>query len=79
MCGSHGRYVAALTPHLVVSSLAGGDGVDDTTDSYLFKAALKLKKKEEEERRKEAEQKGGGAREVAPWSRRQSQSRPAAD
>ena len=51
-------YVAALTPHLVVSSLAGGNGVDATTVSYLLKAALKLKKKEEEEeRRKEAEQK----------------------
>ena len=51
------RQSVGEAPLLVVSSLAGSDGVDDTTVSYLLKAALKLKKKEEEEeRRKEAEQ-----------------------
>ena len=56
-------YVAAPGPLLVVASLAGGDGVDATTVSYLLSVAL-AKKKEEEEKEKEKEEKERMRKEV---------------
>ena len=49
--------VAAPGPLLVVASLAGGDGVDATTVSYLLSVALAKKKEEEEKEREEKERK----------------------
>ena len=50
-------YVAAPGPLLVVASLAGGDGVDATTVSYLLSVALAKKKEEEEKEKEEKERK----------------------
>ena len=46
-------------PHAVVPSLAGGDGVDSATVSFLLQASLK--KKEEEEKEKEDPERTGKA------------------
>ena len=53
-------YVAAPGPLLVVASLAGGDGVDATTVSYLLSVAL-AKKNEEEEKEKEGKESSGAS------------------
>ena len=50
-------YVAAPGLLLVVASLAGGDGVDATTVSYLLSVALAKKKEEEEKEKEEKERK----------------------
>ena len=58
---------SGVTPLVVVPSLAGGDGIDSTTISFLVRVALKQKEEKEKEEREKAKKAKRTLRRFSGW------------